>query len=96
MDTTVALIFSLGIALGGQDTSAVGIETTPSQVNKTKLSQRQHKVQQRIKLTNAWLKQQKQARRALAAKKQFQTNKHRQVNAQLASTLSCTADWATV
>lgn len=95
MDTTVALIFSLGIALGGQDTSAVGIETTPNQVNKAKLSQRQHKVQQRIKLTNAWLKQQKQARRALATK-QSQANKRRQVNAQLASTLSCTADWATV
>jgi hypothetical protein len=95
MDTTVALIFSLGIALGGQDTSAAGIETTPSPLNKAKLSQRQHKVQQRIKLTNAWLKQQKLARRALATK-QFQTNKHRQVNAQLASTLSCTADWDTV
>lgn len=95
MDTTVALIFSLGIALGGQDTFVVGIETTQSQLNKVKFSQRQHKVQQRIKLTNAWLKQQKQARRALATQ-QYQASKHLQANSQLASTLSCTADWVTV
>ena len=92
MDTTVALIFSLGIALGAQDTSAVGIETTPNLVNKAKLSQHQHKTQQRIKLTNTWLYQQKQARRALATQ-QYQANKHRQINTQLASTFSCTADW---
>ena len=92
MDTTVALIFSLGIALGAQDTPAVGIETTPNPMIKAKLSQHQHKAQQRIKLTNAWLNQQKQARRAFAMK-QFQANKHRQVNIRLASTLSCTADW---
>ena len=90
MDTTVALIFSLGLALGGQDPSATGIEKMSDQVQKTKLSQRQHKVRQRIKLTNNWLKQQKQARRALVHAK------HSSNHIQLASTLSCTADWDTV
>lgn len=87
MDTTVALIFSLGLALGGQDSTATGIETTSDQMQNTKLSQRQHKVRQRIKLTNAWLKQRKQARRALVQAK------HDSKNIQVASTLSCTADW---
>lgn len=88
MDTTVALIFSLGLALGGQDSSASGHEATPAPVqNTTILAQRQHKVQQRIKLTNAWLKQQKQARRALTQAKQ------RPTQPQLVSSLSCTADW---
>ena len=90
MDTTVALIFSLGLALGGQDSSATGIETTSDQIQNTKLSQRQHKVRQRIKLTNAWLKQRKQARRSLIQSKNSSNN------VQLASTLSCTADWHTV
>jgi hypothetical protein len=89
MDTTVALIFSLGLALGGQDSSVSGHETTPAQVQNIKLAQRQQKVRQRIKLTNAWLKQQKQARRAQA----LAQAKRRPGVTQLASTLSCTADW---
>lgn len=87
MDTTVALIFSLGLALGGQDSSASGHETTTDPVQNTILAQRQQKAQQRIKLTNAWLKQQKQARRAQAQTRQHPTSP------QLASMLSCTADW---
>ena len=89
MDTTVALIFSLGLAFGGQDTSSAGIETSSDQIQNTKLSQRQQKVRQRIKLTNAWLKRQKQARRALVQ------SKHNSNDIQLARSLSCTADWNT-
>ena len=85
MDTTVALIFSLGLALGSQDSPASGHKTTQDPVQNTILTQRQHKVRQRIKLTNAWLKEQKQARRAQA--------RQRLDNSRLASTLSCTADW---
>jgi hypothetical protein len=87
MDTTVALIFSLGLALGSQDSSVSGHETIPPDpVQNTILTQRQHKVRQRIKLTNAWLKEQKLARRTQA--------RQRLDNRLLASsTLSCTADW---
>jgi hypothetical protein len=93
MDTTVALIFSLGLAFSGQDTPAAGHQTTvPNPAQNTKLAQRQHKVRQRIKLTNAWLKKQKQARRALALARQ-----PRPAQTQIASTSSsCTADWDVV
>jgi hypothetical protein len=88
MDTTVALIFSLGLVLGGQNSPrSSGHETTPDPVQNTTLTQRQHKVRQRIELTNAWLKQQKQARRS-HVRQQLD-------NRQLVSTLSCTADWDT-
>gem|GEM_PF-5195219 len=90
MDTTVALIFSLGLALSGTDTAATGHQTVPDQATTLRLTQRQHKVQQRIKLTNAWLKQQKQARRALAQARQHP------VKTRLASATSCTADWDVV
>lgn len=89
MDSTVALIFSLGLALSGQDTTAAGIETTPAPVKTAPLSQRQHEVRQRIKLTNAWLKQQKQARLALIKAR------HQPDTIQLANELSCTANWDT-
>lgn len=88
MDTTVALIFSLGLALSGQDSAAVGIETSTDKVQNTVLSQRQHKVRKRIQLTNAWLKQRKKIRRARVQAKYN--------NIQLASRLSCTADWHVV
>ena len=91
MDTTIALIFSLGLALGGQDSSATGIETTSDHVQSTVISQRQQKVRQRIKVTNAWLSQRKQARRALIQNKQQHV-----ANMKLAMNLSCTAEWQTV
>lgn len=89
MDTTVALIFSLGMVLGGQDTSVTGIEKTAfHQVTTATLNQRQHKVRQRIKLTNAWLNRHKQDRRTSVLAKKRSTTLH------LASKLSCTADWS--
>ena len=98
MDTTVALFFSLGIAMSS---APVMESNTPNSVhepsagtqvvkaltpNKTR-SEKHAQVKQRIALTNAWLKEQKQARRQQARKQQ------QHLDIAYASFI-CTANWA--
>ncbi|WP_126455252.1 hypothetical protein [Sulfuriflexus mobilis] len=93
MDTTIALIFTLGLALGSQDSVTMSGHqpSTPTQNTQHHMAQRQQRVRQRILLTNAWLKQQKQTRRSLLAQ-----HKQNPLPTQLAGILVCTADWDTV
>lgn len=99
MDTTLALIFSLGIAMSGSPATesnkqnTVHEPTAGTQVVKA-LSQadarraKHARVKQRIALTNAWLKQQKLARR-----QQARAQKQRIDLAYAANV--CTASWKT-
>lgn len=96
MDTTVALIFSLGIAMSGSpatesnNQNALHEPTAETQVvnarSQADIRRAKHtRIKQRIALTNAWLKQQKQLRRHA-----------QQQRMDLADASSvCTASWKT-